>query len=300
MSKAFNILLQSNSYTATVVTGNSAKKTSSPSLLQPKTIKQFKLTDIRFQEESYFKGNKFFRPMEPVNTGGILGDPKPYSVSSDNTLIGLLIICFILAMFAISMSRNFINRQLRTLFKMPKDRKSNVETYGEMRFQVFLFVQAALLLSIIYNLYNNPANGEIHSYDLQMKNVGIYFALFVIYFLFKRMLYSIVNWVYFNKSDNQRWLQWWFFITSIEGLLLFPLVLLLVYFNLSMQVALIYTLSVTLLIKLFTMQKQYAVFFKSTNLGLQIILYFCALEIMPLTALAGILIYVENFLKINF
>ena len=133
-----------------------------------------------------------------------------------------------------------------------------------------------------------------------MKNVGIYFALFVIYFLFKRMLYSIVNWVYFNKSDNQRWLQWWFFITSIEGLLLFPLVLLLVYFNLSMQVALIYTLSVTLLIKLFTMQKQYAVFFKSTNLGLQIILYFCALEIMPLTALAGILIYVENFLKINF
>lgn len=80
----------------------------------------------------------------------------------------------------------------------------------------------------------------------------------------------------------------------------FPLVLLLVYFNLSMQVALIYTLSVTLLIKLFTMQKQYAVFFKSTNLGLQIILYFCALEIMPLTALAGILIYVENFLKINF
>ena len=238
--------------------------------------------------------------MEPVNTGGILGDPKPYSVSSDNTLIGLLIICFILAMFAISMSRNFINRQLRTLFKMPKDRKSNVETYGEMRFQVFLFVQAALLLSIIYNLYNNSANGEIHSYDLQMKNVGIYFALFVIYFLFKRMLYSIVNWVYFNKSDNQRWLQWWFFITSIEGLLLFPLVLLLVYFNLSMQVALIYTLSVTLLIKLFTMQKQYAVFFKSTNLGLQIILYFCALEIMPLTALAGILIYVENFLKINF
>ena len=68
MSKASNILLQSNSYTAIVVTGNSAKKTSSPSLLQPKTIKQFKLTDIRFQEESYFKGNKFFRPMEPVNT----------------------------------------------------------------------------------------------------------------------------------------------------------------------------------------------------------------------------------------
>ena len=60
------------------------------------------------------------------------------------------------------------------------------------------------------------------------------------------------------------------FLTSLEGVLLFPLVLLQVYFSLSLQAALIYTLFVIIFIKMLSFYKCYAIFFKRSGASLQI------------------------------
>ena len=46
--------------------------------------------------------------------------------------------------------------------------------------------------------------------------------------------------------------------------------------------------------------KSYAIFFKHGGGIVQNILYFCALELMPLLALVGILQITGNYLKVNF
>lgn len=201
---------------------------------------------------------------------------------------------------AASLSRNFIIRQVGSLFRIPRNRATMAETSYEVRFQLFLVVQTALILSIVYYLYNRTAGGNSYIMESQLEMIGIYFGIFMGYFLAKYILYSIVNWVYFSRNKCLQWMQSWLFLTSMEGVLLFPLVLLLVYFNLSMQISMIYLLTAILLIKILAFYKEFVIFFKRTSVSLQIILYFCALELMPLTALVGVLTYTGNYLTINF
>ena len=95
-------------------------------------------------------------------------------------------------------------------------------------------------------------------------------------------------------------LKAYLFLLSCEGVLLFPVVMLLSYFDLSLQVAVIYTIIVLVLVKILSFYKSYLIFFKRNGLFLQIILYFCALEVVPLSALWGGLVLISHYLKINF
>ena len=90
------------------------------------------------------------------------------------------------------------------------------------------------------------------------------------------------------------------FVISAEGVLLFPCVMLLTYFNLSMQSVLYYFVIVLFFVKLLTFYKCWTIFLHTNGVFLQIILYFCALEIIPLLSLWGVLGTIVNELKINF
>lgn len=90
------------------------------------------------------------------------------------------------------------------------------------------------------------------------------------------------------------------FLFSCEGVLLFPVVMLLTYFNLSLDAAIIYALIVVGLVKILSFYKSYIIFFRGNGSFLQIFLYFCALEVVPLFALLGGLVLISHYLKINF
>ncbi|MCR5076496.1 MAG: DUF4271 domain-containing protein [Prevotella sp.] len=269
-------------------------------LLSPKVPKEFRLTDVRFAEEGYFKGSKYFKPGWGTHVDGVLGDPAPYAVSNDNTVTSLLLGCFVLAMVSFSVSRSFILRQVQGFFRTSRSGSNVTETTSEVRFQLFLILQTSLLLSVIYYLFAHGGGNDGLGDDSQLSMIGIYCGIFTGYFLLKHAVYSIVNWTFFDRKNNRQWAKVWLFLTSLEGVLLFPLVLLQVYFELSLHAALVYTLTVMLLIKILTFYKSYAIFFRRSGVSLQIFLYFCALELMPLMALWGVLVITGNYLKINF
>ena len=90
------------------------------------------------------------------------------------------------------------------------------------------------------------------------------------------------------------------FLFSCEGVLLFPVVMLLTYFNLSLDAAIIYALIVVGLVKILSFYKSYIIFFRGNGSFLQIFLYFCALEAVPFSSLCGGLVLMSHYLKINF
>ena len=99
---------------------------------------------------------------------------------------------------------------------------------------------------------------------------------------------------------NKKFLTSLLFITSLEGILLFPSVLLLAYFHIPPQSVVYYCATVVVLAKILTFYKAHVTFFRQNADFLQIILYFCALEMIPLFALWGGLAVIVNFLKVNF
>ena len=205
-----------------------------------------------------------------------------------------------MAMVAFSLSRNFIERQIKSFFRVSRSKESVVETNEEMRFQTILIAQTSLLGSILYYFFVCNLGGGRLSNDTQLEAIGCFFGVFVAYFLFKYLVYGFVNWVFFDRKNNGQWRRTQVFLSSLEGVLLFPIVLLLVYFSLSLQAALIYTLIVMLCVKMLAFYKSYSIFFKRMGASLQIILYFCALELMPLMVLWGVLFITDNYLIINF
>ena len=117
--------------------------------------------------------------------------------------------------------------------------------------------------------------------------------------LVRMLLYTIVNNIFSTNKKNLQFQRSILLITSLEGLALFPLVLLLAYFHFSLQNAIIYTLTIVILAKILTFYKSFTIFFYQKGGFLQIILYFCALEMIPLMMLwSGLLVITEN-LKIN-
>mgnify|MGYP003402554889 CR=1 FL=1 len=255
----------------------------------------------KYYKESFFSNNSLLHPELNGGRYGVAGDPVPYTVSNDNVVTGILLACFILAMVAFAHSRKFVLRQAKNFFYTPDSVSTDIsETSREVRFLMFLVFQTSLLFSILYFFYSglNLYDKLILSSPYQL--LAIYVGIITFYFVLKALLYSVVSWTFFDKKKNGQWMHSLVFVTAMTGVCLYPLVLLLAYFNLSMQNTITCFLIVMFLSKMSLFYKCYSIFFRKTGGFLQIILYFCALEVIPLLTLWGVLVFIGNYLKINF
>ena len=254
----------------------------------------------QYYRESFFSKDSLFHPELKGGRLGVAGDPVPYTVAGDNFVTSLLLLCFVLACIAFSKSKHFIIRQAKAFFRTQREGTTVItETSSEVRFQLFFVVQTCLLVAIGYFIYSKVSIGDTFIIEQNLV-ISIYAGCVMGYFLLKAFLYSLAGWVFFDKKKNEQWLKAYLFLLSCEGVLLFPAVMLLSYFDLSLQVAVIYTIIVLVLVKILSFYKSYLIFFKRNGIFLQIFLYFCAHEVVPLFALWGGLVLISHYLKINF
>lgn len=268
-------------------------------ILLKKKKKSFDLRKIHFQNEGYFKNNPYFNPNTTNVKCEVSDQLGAYNISNDDIISGILLICFLAGVISISLSHNFIIRQLRSIFNKFERSFNLNETAYEVKFQFYLVIQTSLLLGILYFLFTNNENRSILDVYSRFILIGTYWGIFFSYFIIRHLLYDVVNWVFFPRHDNEKWRQLLLFLASFEGLLLFPIILLFIYFDLDIQVAFISVIIVVCLVKLIILYEAYVIFFKGISVKMQIILYFCTLEIMPLIALLNILHYIHNYLAIN-
>ena len=128
----------------------------------------------------------------------------------------------------------------------------------------------------------------------------IFLGVFLAYFLIRFGLYTMVNNLFFDSSKNKKFLTSLLYLSAVEGLVLYPALALLTFMHLPAQNAIWYCLIVVILVKILTFYKTFTIFFKQNDFFLQIILYFCALEMVPLFTLWGGLSVIVDYLKINF
>ncbi len=255
----------------------------------------------QYYREGFFSKDSLFHPELPGGRYGVAGDPVPYSVHSDNTITTLLFISFILAVISFSNAGNFILRQAKSFFYAPHEGTSEfTETANELRFQTFLVLLTSFIISMLFYFYTLNEYGDTFILKSQYYLIAIYFVLTICYYLVKAVLYTMVNITFFDSKRNIQWIKTCLFIVAMQGVLLFPLVILSAYFNLSIQTTVIYFVISLFFVKILTIYKCYVIFFQRNVAKLQIILYFCTLEIIPLLSFWGALEITANSLKINF
>lgn len=268
--------------------------------LQADTAGHFSLQRPMYHAKSLVQPDSVYRPEYAVYRHGVAGDPIPYTIAGDNLVTSILLGCFVLAAVAVAESGNFIQRQIKNFFHTQREGTTVItETSSELRFQVFLLMQAALLFALIFFFYSKVLPGDASSLP-QYAIICIFTGINLAYFALKAIVYSLVGWVFFDKKKNEQWNKAALFLTATEGMALFPVVMLHAYFGFSIDTTVFCTVSIIILTKLLALYKTHLIFFKRNGAFLQSFLYFCTFETMPLGALWGVLVFTDNYLKVNF
>ena len=263
----------------------------------PRDLKQVSIP--QYYRENFFSADTLYHPELEGGRVGVAGDPIPYAIHNDNIVTGLLIASFLLIMFAMSRISSFMIHQAKNFFYTPKVDQGFTETGTEIKFQIVFLVITSLYYALLFYFFATRRIAETFILSSEYGLLAIFAFMIFGYFLLKGLLYTLVNNIFFERKKNLHFLGNLLFIVSLEGVLLFPLVLLLAYFQFSMQNAINYCIFILALAKILTFYKTYIIFFKQKGGFLQIILYFCALEMIPLMMLwSGLLVITEN-LKIN-
>ena len=265
----------------------------------PKDLKAVSLP--QYYRENFFSNDTLYHEeLSAQDYFGMSGDPVPYSYANDNLVTSLLIIGFLLIAFAFSRMSNFIVGQAKNFIHPSQNRLTLSETSSEIYMQVVLTFLACIVYALLYYLYATEYLAKTYVTTSEYVLLGIFLVVFVGYFLMRFGLYTMVNNLFFDSSRNKKFLTSLLYLSSIEGLLLYPALALLAFMHLPAQNAIWYCLIVVILVKILTFYKSFSIFFKQNDLFLQIILYFCALEMVPLFTLWGGLSVIVDILKINF
>lgn len=215
----------------------------------------------KYYRESYFTGKPFFHPELFGGRLGVAGDPVPYSIARDNVITLLLLGCFVLALIAYAKSKGFILRQAKDFFRPPHNEKltSISETSGELRFQLFLVLQSSLLMALIFFFYVQRNITDTFIID-QYQAIGVFAAIITAYAMLKAVAYSVTGWVFFDRRRNDLWMKSFLFLLAMEGVCIFPIVMLRAYFDMPVHTTLLSTAIVLGIFKLLSLYKSYLIF----------------------------------------
>lgn len=256
----------------------------------------------RYLHDSFFERDSIYRTEVSTPGYGVAGDPVPYTLRSDNMIALSLLLCFVVFSVSLARSKHFITRQLKKSFDTPHgdDDELVSETSGELRFQFFLVFVGCLLIALAGYLFvtDRIAQTFVLANDFQL--IALLFGAMVSYYGVKALLHTIVNNVFFGSKKNIQFLKASLFLTASMSVLLFPLVMLMIYFDYSVQNAIYFFVFVLIMVKILTFYKSWAIFFRQKGGVLQTFLYFCTLEVTPLFAFCGLMLALIDVLKINF
>lgn len=234
------------------------------------------------------------------NTMGVAGVQLPYKVRGDSAISILLIACFVVFILSTSRSLGYLTRQLKNFFFPTHNDSSENGAASVMPFLFFLMFVDCLTLAIGSHILATDILGAHFRLNSDIFVIGAFFGLFVLYFAVKDLLYRLTNTIFFDSKRNLQMTRAFIFLAAAEGVLLFPMVLLLVYFDLTEKKAIYYFIFVLILNKILSFYKGWDIFFRQNGGTLQTFLYFCALELVPLLAFGGIWLMTIDLLKINF
>ena len=89
------------------------------------------------------------------------------------------------------------------------------------------------------------------------------------------------------------WMKSWLLTLVIEGLLLYPVVMLQAYFSMDVETALLCAAVIVGVMKILAFYKAYNIFFSTRGGIVQNFLYFCTLELIPLGVRRAYLVLVK-------
>ena len=236
-----------------------------------------------------------------ILNSGFEGIPISYSPRTDDVIALTLLACFFLSSIALARGKKFLTQQVKD-FVLHRERTSifDSSTAAAVRYLLVLVLQTCVLSGITFVNYFHDTCPMLMTKVSPLLLLGIYVGFCLAYFLLKWLLYMFLGWVFFDKNKTNIWLESYSALIYYVGFALFPFVLFLVYFDLSLTNLVIIGSIILIFTKILMFYKWLKLFFHQFSGLFLLILYFCALEIVPCLLLYQGMIQMNNILLIKF
>lgn len=229
------------------------------------------------------------------------GAPIPYNFGNDNLLQTLFLFSILGIAYVFVLNGGSILQRIKSLFYYSRNSKPyNNQTHINRVCNLILYAQCVFALSV---LAFTQARYDCGALFLKKSHIfiGAYALFFALVILFKRLTYDIVNHILFTPHQKREWRNSYFFTMQLAGLLIFPLVTaLLILPDVPQQAYTIYLTSSALIYLLMLTKQCKGIIFPQKSNYLDIILYLCTLEFIPIAVLIKAIKELNLFLTINF
>lgn len=213
---------------------------------------------------------------------GKVGEPLPYLLQSDTSLTLILFVGFMFFVHAFRYSRKYLQQRVHYFF-MNRERSSLFDQRGRFDFKyIFLLGTITCMLAgfCLYDYFLGTCP-LLFATVPHLLLITIYIGVCLLLAIIKRMGYGFVNWIFFNRDQNKRWMDTYFDVLAGCSFLLFPIVLLIFYADLSLPIAKLLVFIVLIFAKILLFYRCARNFFPRFHGVFHLILYFCTFEIVP-------------------
>ncbi|MBR4337331.1 MAG: DUF4271 domain-containing protein [Bacteroidaceae bacterium] len=207
---------------------------------------------------------------------------QPFAPVNDDIFIIVLLFAGLLLVIAIT-DKNCYLRQLFAGYSLGHSRRfsDEVRSSRSIYIRILLIVQACISFSLCLAnvLY---ATGIISSHA-DLLNMLLWSAVGAItWLLIKTILFNIINAILFTPAQTLAWNQVFTDTFIISGIALYPFAVVGTFFNLSASTHSIIALTMAAVAETWLSVKAFHIFFVKKYGGLQLLLYLCTLEWIPL------------------
>ena len=226
---------------------------------------------------------------------------RPYLLRDDVWITAILLCCFLVSAYILSRSRKFLYQLVKD-FLLNRERTSifTTSTATDMRYLLLLIVQTCVLAALCLFDYFVETEPALVEHVSPTALFGIYIGISLSYLFIKWVIYSFLGWIFFDTSRVSLWMESYSTLLYYLGFALFPLALAMVFLNLEVQTNVIIALILVLFTKILIFYKWLKLFCNKIYGCVLLILYFCALEIVPCLILYRSIIQLNEFLIIKF
>jgi hypothetical protein len=210
------------------------------------------------------------------------GIELPGSFQNEDWVAAVLFILFLFGVFAFASSRQFILAGIVDLFKRQNDNYlSRKLTYSDFFSRILLLLNTIGVFSLfVYSGMSPTTDASVKLYvELTTITAG--------FLVLKYLSIQFVGFIFLTREQTRQSVLIYFRLLILSGLLLYPVLVLKIYFLNGMASNVFNILAVTIvgLLFIFVTIKIFQIFYLKILDFFYILLYLCTLEILPFTGL---------------
>lgn len=251
---------------------------------------------------SYFQNDTLLHPEIIIRPSRYSATPLPYRLWRDNWITGTVLLCFFVMAFIIHLNGKQLLTRSRSFFfgSQHQNEPRAIRTSLEEQSTIIMTFMLCLIGGLGFFEYTQNHLelflGRLSPYIL----LGSYIGCWMVYFILKNLLYTFINWIFFDKDSHLLWVDTYSFLLIVESILMYGIIVIGVYFGLMPKNIFYAALSVIIAIKSLLLYKAHQIFFPEIHGSLHLFVYFCTLELVPLLAIARILMWITDLLIVNY